>query len=133
MHIHRLVLAFVLVATLWLSPAAAEEPTEVTVYKSPTCGCCGKWVSHLEEHGFRVTTHEMPDVTPVKVQAGLPSQLASCHTAFVEGYLIEGHVPASDVKRLLVRRLGPQAAVLRARISDWKVLERLRDVGVYFR
>lgn len=108
MHIHRLVLAFVLVATLWLSPAAAEEPTEVTVYKSPTCGCCGKWVSHLEEHGFRVTTHEMPDVTPVKVQAGLPSQLASCHTAFVEGYLIEGHVPASDVKRLLEERPAVQ-------------------------
>ena len=93
-----------LLAVLGVTPVAAEDPAEVTVYKSPTCGCCGKWVSHLEENGFRVITHNVSNVTPVKTKAGLPPGLASCHTAFVEGYVIEGHVPASDVARLLKER-----------------------------
>ncbi len=90
-------------------PAAAELP-EVHVYKSPTCGCCSKWIDHLEAEGFEVKSTDVPDVTPVKRENGLPGELASCHTAFVDGYLVEGHVPASDVKRLLEER--PEVAGL---------------------
>ncbi|MFW2437857.1 MAG: DUF411 domain-containing protein [Arenicellales bacterium] len=76
----------------------------ITVYKSPTCGCCTKWVSHLEENGFKVKAIDTKDMYAVKKKAGLPFGLGSCHTATVEGYTIEGHVPASDVRRLLAER-----------------------------
>jgi hypothetical protein len=74
---------------------------EVIVYKSPTCGCCGKWVDHMREAGFEVTTTDVDDVTPIKRKYGLPPGLGSCHTAVVGGYVVEGHVPAEEVKRLL--------------------------------
>jgi hypothetical protein len=73
----------------------------ITVYKSPTCGCCTKWVSHLEESGFTVEAINRNDMESVKSEAGVPHQLGSCHTAFIDGYVIEGHVPAGDIKRLL--------------------------------
>ena len=83
------------------SPAVADEPTQITVYKSPKCGCCGKWMTHLEENGFSVVAHDVDDMTPVKAENGVPQHLSSCHTARVEGYVVEGHVPASDITRLL--------------------------------
>lgn len=73
----------------------------VTVYKSATCGCCKKWVKHMEENGFRVEAHNVNNLLPYKQKAKLGAGLGSCHTAFVDGYAIEGHVPAKDVKRLL--------------------------------
>lgn len=76
----------------------------VTVYKSPTCECCKKWVDHLRSSGFRVATVDQEDVTPVKQQYGVGEQVASCHTAVVGGYVVEGHVPAEDIKRLLLER-----------------------------
>lgn len=79
-------------------PAA---PTEITVYKTPTCGCCSKWVDHLKEHGFVVTAKDIPDLTALKKHYGVTQQLASCHTAFVGGYVVEGHVPADLITRLL--------------------------------
>jgi hypothetical protein len=81
------------------APSAA--PLEVTVYKSPTCGCCGKWVTYLEENGFSVVTHEVKDVAPIKRLHGVPEQLGSCHTALIGDYVIEGHVPVADIHRLL--------------------------------
>ena len=81
------------------APSAA--PLEVTVYKSPTCGCCGKWVSYLEENGFSVVTHEVKDVGPIKRLHGVPQELGSCHTALIGDYVIEGHVPVADIHRLL--------------------------------
>ncbi len=80
---------------------AAGELPSVTVYKSPTCGCCSKWVDHLQDNGFAVKTTDMRDVRPMKNRLGVPETLASCHTAVVGGYVVEGHVPASDIKRLL--------------------------------
>ncbi|BAU47593.1 metal-binding protein [Sulfurifustis variabilis] len=77
---------------------------EVTVYKSPTCGCCKEWVKHLEANGFEVTTRDVGDVTPQKAKHGVRPELASCHTALVDGYVVEGHVPAADLKRLLRER-----------------------------
>lgn len=76
----------------------------ITVYKSPACGCCSKWVSHLQDNGFEVEAVNRKDMNSVKSEAGIPSQLASCHTAIIGGYVIEGHVPADDIKRLLTER-----------------------------
>jgi len=80
--------------------ASASLPT-VTVYKSPSCNCCQKWVAHMKEKGFEVNIESRFNVTPVKKKAGLPSSLAACHTAVVGEYVVEGHVPAQEVKRLL--------------------------------
>ena len=77
---------------------------EVVVYKDPSCGCCGSWVTHMRNNGFAVRVHETEDMDPVKMKAGVPEDLASCHTAFVGDYWVEGHVPASDVKRMLSER-----------------------------
>ena len=82
---------------------SAAKPV-VEVFKSPTCGCCGAWVAHLEQNGFDVKSTNVRDMTAVKRQAGVPRALASCHTALVDGYIVEGHVPADDVKRLLSER-----------------------------
>ena len=86
---------------LWHSPAQA---TDITVYKSPWCGCCTGWVDHMKENGFSVKVVEQEDLSPIKRQYSVPENLESCHTAEVEGYTIEGHVPASDVRKLLAER-----------------------------
>ena len=83
----------------FLQKASAEA--EMTVYKSPTCGCCGKWITHMEENGFKVKAVDVIEMNVVKQKYGITQNLASCHTAVIDGYFIEGHVPASDVKRLL--------------------------------
>ena len=86
--------------------AGAEAPATVgiEVYKTPTCGCCSKWIDHLESHGFEVKSHDLKNLSQLKREHGVPPVLASCHTAIVDGYVIEGHVPASDVARLLEER-----------------------------
>jgi len=89
---------------LLLFAAAPALAAEVTVYKSPTCGCCKEWVKHLQANGFSVVAKDVPDVEPYKDAHGVPPMLASCHTARVNGYTIEGHVPAVDIKRLLKER-----------------------------
>lgn len=85
------------------SKADAKLPT-VTVYKSPSCGCCTKWVGHLEQSGFKVKTTNMPNVAPMKERLGVPVGLGSCHTAVVDGYVVEGHVPADVIHQLLTER-----------------------------
>lgn len=84
--------------------AATAGDATVTVYKSPTCGCCAKWVEHMQAHGYKVVVHDTEQMTPVKAELGVPEGLASCHTATVGGYVVEGHVPAADVDRLLKER-----------------------------
>lgn len=85
--------------------APAEHVAEsLVVYKSPTCECCQRWVEHMRSNGFRVVVHDVADVAPVKRQHGIGDELGSCHTALVGGYVLEGHVPAADVKRLLRER-----------------------------
>jgi hypothetical protein len=83
------------------SSKAAPAKPHLSVYKTPTCGCCAKWVEYMEANGFTASTTNMPDVTPIKVSNGLPPRLSSCHTTLVGGYVIEGHVPVSDIRRLL--------------------------------
>ena len=80
---------------------AAIQPEIVTVWKTPSCGCCKDWVAHLRKEGFSVVTNDVNDTAPVRQKLGLPANFGSCHTAQVGGYVIEGHVPASEVKRLL--------------------------------
>jgi hypothetical protein len=83
-----------------LAVADASLPV-VTVWKSASCGCCGQWVEHLKAAGFKVDVRDVADVTPYKNDHGVDAKLASCHTAMVGGYVLEGHVPADDIKRLL--------------------------------
>jgi len=83
-----------------LMQSVSAEP-EMTVYKSATCGCCNKWIKHMEDSGFQVNAIDVLNVNLVKQQYGISYEHASCHTAVVDGYVIEGHVPALDVKRLL--------------------------------
>jgi hypothetical protein len=82
---------------------AFNKPT-ITVYKDPSCGCCKNWIEHLIKHGYRVDAKDTPDMATVKSSLGVPTDLRSCHTAVVEGYLIEGHVPAADIDRLLAAK-----------------------------
>jgi hypothetical protein len=82
----------------------ASIPKPITVYKSRTCGCCTKWVDHLHAHGLSTVVHDEENMDDIKDQLGVPSKLRSCHTGLVGGYLLEGHVPASDIQRLLRER-----------------------------
>ena len=81
-----------------------EAGAKVVVYKTPTCGCCSKWVSHLSEAGFEVEANDLDDLSSIKNHYGVQRAFSSCHTAVVEGYVVEGHVPAEYVKRLLEER-----------------------------
>ncbi|MGQ9365108.1 DUF411 domain-containing protein [Azospirillum sp. ST 5-10] len=87
-----------------LTSAPAAAGTVVEVWKSPTCGCCGGWIDHMKAAGFTLRVHEMDDVWPLKAEKGVPETMGSCHTAVVDGYVVEGHVPAADVRRLLTER-----------------------------
>lgn len=84
-----------------LAARAEQAGPLVQVYKSPTCGCCSKWADHMRAAGFTVEATNVPDVNPYKREFGVPPQLASCHTAIVEDYIVEGHVPADDVIKML--------------------------------
>ena len=98
--------AFALVAAflfLQRSPAKAES-SAILVHKDPNCSCCSGWVKHLKDAGFAVTVEEASDLQPVRKRLGVPADLAACHTAEVDGYVLEGHVPAVAVRRLLGER-----------------------------
>jgi hypothetical protein len=97
-------------AGMGLAVAAQQKPAAskpgantVVVYKSPTCGCCGAWITHLQSHGFQVEANNVPDsqLAAIGRQAGVTDELASCHTAKVGNYVVEGHVPATDIQRML--------------------------------
>jgi len=88
----------------WADGQAADG-IRVVMYQNPSCGCCGEWVKHLQANGFAVEVHKHDvNVNDIKRQENITPQIASCHTAYIEGYLIEGHVPARDIKRLLAER-----------------------------
>ena len=99
----RTSLSLVAVSALGYShfSTAAIQPETVTVWKTPSCGCCKDWVIHLRKEGFTVVTNDVPDTAPVRQKLGLPVKFGSCHTAQVGGYVLEGHVPAREVIRLL--------------------------------
>lgn len=84
--------------------AVSDSMLEMTVYKSPTCGCCTAWVDHVRQAGFRVTVVDTTNLEPIKARYGILPGQGSCHTAIVGGYVIEGHVPARDIHRLLAQQ-----------------------------
>ena len=87
-------------AAPWAWAQKRAEPIAVAVWKDASCGCCGDWIAHMEQNGFKVTTHDTGN-NAVRARLGLPARLGSCHTALVGGYLVEGHVHADEVHRLL--------------------------------
>ena len=106
MRIRRPALTFFAATAALVSTAA--NAAQLTVHKSAYCGCCAKWIEHVEKHGFTVKVVETEQMTAVKKKLGVPDKLASCHTTEVSGYFVEGHVPAADIKRLLAQK--PKAA-----------------------
>ena len=91
------------------TPAALPR---MIVHKTPTCGCCGAWIEHMKKAGFAVDVRDMDDLGPVKERLGVPYAKGSCHTTEVGGYLVEGHVPAADIKRLLAEKPDARGLVL---------------------
>ena len=89
---------------------ARSDVGPVTVWKTPNCGCCKEWVAHLRSSGFKVTTHDVKDTAAIRQKLGLPVKFASCHTAQLGAYVLEGHVPAQEVRRLM--REKPKAVGL---------------------
>ena len=82
----------------------SAEVQDITVYRSPSCGCCSGWIKHLQEHQFNVIDIKTNNMNKLKQKYGIPDKLASCHTAIIDGYVIEGHVPATDIKQLLSQK-----------------------------
>ncbi len=97
-------LGFVSLGTGHIAPSAFAGSPVLKVYKSPSCGCCGAWVSHMHSAGFRGIVRDVPDLHPIKKKLGVAPDLWACHTAVIDGYVIEGHVPAREVIRLLNER-----------------------------
>jgi len=100
---------FLLIATLYFtffSVAYAKDvhSKDITVYKNPQCGCCNKWISYLKKNNYNVTEKNTRDVLAEKKRLGVPEKLAACHTAVIDGYVVEGHVTDRDIKRLLLFR-----------------------------
>lgn len=89
--------------SVWDTPSVALKDTnmDIVVYRSPTCGCCSKWLSHLKKHDFNVIDNVVNDMQSIKAKYGVKFELASCHTAIINGYVVEGHVPAGDIKSML--------------------------------
>src|SRR4051812_7788769 len=83
---------------------AAAAGTPITVYKTPTCGCCKAWVENLSKNGFTPTTHDLPDLSETKATLGVPDALRPCHTAIIGRYVIEGHVPADLIRKLTTEK-----------------------------
>ncbi len=94
-------LKFMVLLLAAFSQNLSAEEQEMTVYRSPTCGCCGKWIDHAKENGFKINDVISSDMDANKTRFGVPEKLASCHTAVINGYVVEGHVPAGDIQKML--------------------------------
>ena len=99
-----LVIAAVIVGWMLFSAPSPASAQTVTVHKTPWCRCCTAWVDHLRDNGFDVVVKEEEDLRPVRTRLGVPDPLMSCHTGKVDGYAVEGHVPAREIRRLLRER-----------------------------
>jgi len=102
MRIYKILVSLLLAIS---SYGYAIEMQDITVYRSPSCGCCGGWIKHLQANQFNVIDIKTNNVSELKLKYGVPEKLASCHTAIINGYVIEGHVPAADIKQLLSQKL----------------------------
>lgn len=104
MTMDRRTFTLVAVGAALLLPVRVEAGPIMTVHKDPTCGCCKAWVDHVRSAGYEARVIEVPSINAVKAKFGVPAGLRSCHTAEIEGYVLEGHVPATAIKRLLAER-----------------------------
>jgi hypothetical protein len=93
-----------LLAFVVAKPLKANTRPAVVVHRSPSCGCCGAWANYLRRGGFPVTIIAEDDLAPVKLRAGVPERLQSCHTAFIDGYVVEGHVPIEAIEKMLLSK-----------------------------
>lgn len=109
---HAFLLLGAAAGALATGAAVADEPRKVVVHKSPTCNCCGRWATRMREAGFIVEEIKEADMKPIKEKLGVPEKMASCHTAELDGYVIEGHVPPQAIAKLLAER--PKAVGLAA-------------------
>lgn len=100
----RTLLQAILASVLGVHLAASAAAPVIEVYKNPDCRCCSGWVAHLQDNGFTVNTHHVEDTSDYRKKFGMPEALGSCHSAKVEGYALEGHVPADEIKRLLAEK-----------------------------
>lgn len=140
---------FVAIACLWAAPFLLAEPASMTVYKSPTCGCCSAWVDHVSAAGFAAQAQNRHDMPRIKAELNIPTTLQSCHTATIGDYVFEGHVPAASIQRFLAApptgayglavpgmpvgspgmemgdRLDPYAVILLTRDGNHRVFERI--------
>ena len=122
-----------------LGGAVAAAPTPVTVYKDPNCGCCAKWIDHVRAAGFAPTVKDTADMDAIKTRYAVPTSLRSCHTAVVGQYVVEGHVPAADIQRLLKERpavrgiavggmpVGSPGMEMGGRVDKYDVMSFARD------
>jgi hypothetical protein len=101
--IYKILFISTLAAVLLGLATSATATTTVEVYKSPTCGCCDKWVDHMRDNGFTVNTKDVGN-KEIRAESGISTSLSSCHTALIDGYAFEGHIPAQDIKRFLRER-----------------------------
>lgn len=91
-------------AVLCTTPVGAANRPNMTMHRSPTCGCCGAWAAYIRRAGFSITIVNESDLSPIKSRAGVPDALQSCHTAFIDGYVVEGHVPVEAIEKMLSER-----------------------------
>ena len=103
-HLLQAMLAFAATATASASAANVAAAPVIDVYKSASCGCCSAWIAHLQKNGFTVRAHDVANPPAYRARFGIPDALGSCHTGVINGYALEGHVPARDIKRLLAQR-----------------------------
>ncbi|MBE9182964.1 DUF411 domain-containing protein [Oculatella sp. LEGE 06141] len=105
-RIQRWVICLVAIATITLltPTTSAAADAAITVYRDPSCSCCGGWIDHLASQGFQASNVPTSDMDNLKQQYGVPDEMTSCHTAIIDGYVIEGHVPVDDIKRLLAEQ-----------------------------
>ncbi|MFJ7566187.1 DUF411 domain-containing protein [Herminiimonas sp. NPDC097707] len=101
---YRLFSRMILAGVMSLPLLASAAAPVVEVYKSASCGCCTEWVKHLHKNGIATKVHNVEDTSDYRAKLGMPQALGSCHTARVNGYVIEGHVPATEIKRLLAEK-----------------------------
>jgi hypothetical protein len=112
MKLTSFVLTLAMVASTAIAVGAHASADVVDVYKSAQCACCDKWVEHMRANGFVVNVNVVADTSPYRAKAGVPTALGACHTAFVGGYTVEGHVPAADIRRLLAQRPAAKGLVV---------------------
>jgi len=110
----KIFVASLLVLGLAQASWAAPASPVIDVYKSPTCGCCSKWIDHLKANGFTVRAHNTENVAAHKLRLGVPAGYGACHTAEVDGYVVEGHVPAKEIKRMLTAKPRARGLVVPA-------------------